>query len=72
VARGLAAVRRTAIPSWLAGLVAATAVLIAIGVVSIGVFASPGGFLIAGAPALMVGVAAGAAPILLTLRGTRP
>jgi hypothetical protein len=57
----MTAVRRTAIPSWLVGLVAATAALIALGVVSIGFFASYGGLVIAGALALMLGVAAGAA-----------
>jgi hypothetical protein len=57
----MTAVRRTAIPSWLVGLVAATAVLIALGVVSVGFFASFGGLVIAGALALTIGVAAGAA-----------
>jgi len=48
-------------PSSPAGVVAATAVLIALGVASLGFFASFGGLVIAGALALMVGVAAGAA-----------
>jgi hypothetical protein len=52
--------RSSAVPSWLIGLVAATAVLIALGVVSVGIFASFGGLVIAGALALMMGVAAGA------------
>jgi hypothetical protein len=52
---------RSTVPSWLVGLVATTAVLIAMGVVSAGFFASFGGLAIAGALALMVGVAAGAA-----------
>jgi len=57
----MTAIRRTAIPSWLGGLVAATAVLIALGVVSAGFFASFVGLLIAGALALMNGNAAAAA-----------
>jgi hypothetical protein len=48
-------------PSWLAGVAAATAILIAVGVASLGFLASFGGLVIAGALALMVGVAAGAA-----------
>jgi hypothetical protein len=53
--------RSSAVPSWLVGLVAATAALIALGFVSVGFFASFGGLVIAGALALMIGVAAAGA-----------
>jgi hypothetical protein len=49
---GEPSITRSTVPSWLVGLVAATAVLIALGVVSFGFFASVGGLVIAGALAL--------------------
>lgn len=48
------------LPGWLAGIVAATAALIALGFVTLGFFASGGGLLIAGAMAIAVGSVVGA------------
>lgn len=47
------------VPGWLAGILAATASLIALGLVTLG-FASGGGLLIAGAMAIAVGAVVGA------------
>jgi len=48
------------VPGWLAGILAATAALIALGLVSLGFFVSGGGLLIAGAMAIAVGSVVGA------------
>ena len=51
---------RPRVPGWLAGAVAATLTLIAIGFVSIGFFASGGGLVIAGVVAISIGMAVAA------------
>src|SRR6476659_4833026 len=51
---------RRVIPGWLAGLLAATATLIALGFVTLGFFVSGGGLLIAGAMAIAAGSVVGA------------
>lgn len=51
---------RRALPGWLAGVLATTATLIALGFVTIGFYASGGGLAIAGAIAIGVGSIAGA------------
>jgi hypothetical protein len=48
------------VPGWLAGILAATAALIALGFISLGFFVSGGGLLIAGAMAIAVGCVVGA------------
>jgi len=48
------------VPGWLAGIVAATGALIALGFVTIGFYASGGGLVIAGALAIGVGSIVGA------------
>jgi hypothetical protein len=57
------------VPGWLAGILAATASLVALGFVALGFFASGGGLLIAGAMAIGVGSVVGA--IVDPLRGAR-
>src|SRR5260221_6523956 len=54
-------IARRIVPGWLAGILAASAALIAIGFVSIGFYASYGGIVIAGAVAIFVGSTAAAA-----------
>ena len=51
---------RRAVPGWLAGAVAMTLTLIAIGFVSIGFYASGGGLVIAGVMAISIGMAVAA------------
>jgi len=52
-------IKRTVVLSWMAALAGSTAALIALGLVSIGFFASLGGLVIAAALALMIGTAVG-------------
>jgi hypothetical protein len=53
---------RRALPGWLAGLLAATSALVALGFVTLGFFASGGGLVIAGGAAIAIGSLAPWAP----------
>jgi hypothetical protein len=48
------------LPAWIAGLTAATGALVAVGMISMGYYASQGGLLIAGTIAFMAGTGAAA------------